>query len=328
MRLSKFFFSVLGSAMCITHGVHAMQLPPPPPQLDTVSVGSSTVAVVVNPHETGVNDGDLTAPCALCQAVQKFDRVSIDRLIAEKNLRIDTICTTCHMSPLSWAMDKAPAEFVTYIVQRQLKMLTPDNRVVLFCTTLDTALRQGRADVAFSLLRLVKDQDKKIFFMSKALLTAAEIGFATVIKDILYPLEWEGAFVDAVDADGNTPLMVASAHGRWQCVDLLLLSGADVNHQNKEGDTSLMVAVAGYHVDSILLLLKSNAHPLIRNRAGHTAISLARALGFYDKFAESFAAVLNKISIPDRPVATEVEIFTKILASLHPSVVPSHGSVK
>jgi ankyrin repeat protein len=265
------------------------------------------IEVVVDPSETGVSDVDLSAPCALCQAVRKFDRVSIVRLTARKNLHIDTVCTTCHMSPLSWAMDKAPAEFVVYIVQLQFKMLTPGNRDVLFGTTLDTALRQGRADVTFGLLRLVKNQDKKIFFMSKALLTAAEIGFTTVIKDILYPLEWDGAFVDAVDADGNTSLMVAAAHGRWQCVDVLLLSGADVNHQNKQGDTALIMAVSGYHVDSILLLLKSNAHPLIRNRAGRTAISLARDLGFYDKFAESFATVLNKISFPDRPVATVPE---------------------
>ena len=307
----NFIFSVLLVLTSNPAWCAMVHLPPPP--LETV-VTFDNVPAAVNeqqvPEPVGIDPSEpAPAPCALCNAVRNFDRVALVRLTAGFGLRVDTVCPHCEISPLSWAMDNAQAEFVGYIIQRQLAILKVGVKDVFFGTTLEDALRRGRADVTFDMLRLIKSDDKKIFFMSRALHIAAEIGFSSVVKDLLFPLKEKGTFVDVEDASGDTALTMAAAFGRLLCVKLLLLGGADVNHQNNAGYTALMLAIAGlagngHHVEVIIKLLESGSNPLLKSKDGITAISLAKAMNCYDTFAKAFETALFSLARPSRPVAT------------------------
>lgn len=53
-----------------------------------------------------------------------------------------------------------------------------------------------------------------------------------------------GANIDAIDNNGDTPLSVASWSGSEHVVGLLLERGANVNDKNNDGATPLHQAVA------------------------------------------------------------------------------------
>ena len=55
-----------------------------------------------------------------------------------------------------------------------------------------------------------------------------------------------GAYVNAVNNRGQTPLWFACADGQESFVKILLDAGADPNITNKGGDSSLHSAINGY----------------------------------------------------------------------------------
>ena len=61
------------------------------------------------------------------------------------------------------------------------------------------------------------------------------------------------------NADGWTPLMMASYAGSEECASLLLQVGADVRAVCKDGDTALHYASAQGHMDIIRMLAKAGA---------------------------------------------------------------------
>lgn len=52
----------------------------------------------------------------------------------------------------------------------------------------------------------------------------------------------DGADVDTVDADGNTPLMLASKIGNPRIMEIILAHNPDVNAKNNRDETALMTA--------------------------------------------------------------------------------------
>ena len=67
----------------------------------------------------------------------------------------------------------------------------------------------------------------------------------------------EGAEVDTADAEGNTPLMLASRGGHGRLVKLLVRKGATLDALNAEGTTAQQMATQ-YHQQGIAAFLRES----------------------------------------------------------------------
>jgi ankyrin repeat protein len=134
-------------------------------------------------------------------------------------------------------------------------------------------------------------------------------------------LDWPGALLDAPNASGETPLMMASLKGNRPAVESLLAKGAAVNRAGwtplhyaaagaqidimalllargaaleaaaPNGNTALMMAAGFGGIDAADWLLKRGANPTARNAAGRSAADLARSAGW-----DALAARLDRAS--------------------------------
>jgi ankyrin repeat protein len=99
--------------------------------------------------------------------------------------------------------------------------------------------------------------------------TAIRYGDASLIRKLL----GNGADVNGRDADGNTPLILASFYAGPECVAVLIERGADVNAANKAGVTPLIRAATNY--EKTRLLTAAGAKVRVRTALGNTPLLLA-----------------------------------------------------
>jgi ankyrin repeat protein len=92
---------------------------------------------------------------------------------------------------------------------------------------------------------------------------------AQVVRQLLD----NGADVNARDAEGNTPLILASFYASPECVALLIEKGADVNAANKAGATALIRAATSY--EKANLLVAAGANVRARTALGNAPLLLA-----------------------------------------------------
>jgi len=102
------------------------------------------------------------------------------------------------------------------------------------------------------------------------LIKAAEDGNVTKVKALL------DKRVDPDESDllGTTPLIIASGKGHLDIVLLLLKSGAYVDAADKNGLTPLMYAVP--HPKIVKVLLQMGASVSLENKMGETALDRAK----------------------------------------------------
>jgi ankyrin repeat protein len=101
------------------------------------------------------------------------------------------------------------------------------------------------------------------------LVTAIRNGDMQVVRKLLE----NGADLNARDAEGNTPLILASFYASPQCVELLIDNGADVNSANKAGATALIRAATNF--EKTRLLVDAGAKVRVRTALGNTPLILA-----------------------------------------------------
>jgi len=85
------------------------------------------------------------------------------------------------------------------------------------------------------------------------------------------------SFLDAVDAEGRTPLLLACKRASAPLVELLVSKGASVNAPAKNGDTCLMAGLRSQCVELLRVLLEANAE-LSRDQLAEHASALHFAL--------------------------------------------------
>lgn len=88
-----------------------------------------------------------------------------------------------------------------------------------------------------------------------------------------------GIVPDYRGKNGITPLMAAVSKGNFECVTMLIKSGADVNAKDDLlGETPLIIAALHGHSDIAAFLLISGADPSITRNSGETALDIAKEL--------------------------------------------------
>ena len=101
-----------------------------------------------------------------------------------------------------------------------------------------------------------------------------------------------GADVNLAVGQGRyTPLMLATTAGTADTAEKLVGKGANVNAKNPGGVTALMIAAAGNRPDIAKLLMKAGADPNAKSEDGRTALTIAEA-----NSSDAVAKVLREAS--------------------------------
>ena len=110
------------------------------------------------------------------------------------------------------------------------------------------------------------------------------------MKDLLA----EGADVNAMDKDGNTPLHIVTHSGHKEMIKLLISNGADVNAKGRFG-TPIHNAVSSGYKEIVQLLVDEGADVNAKEWRGKTPLDMATPLGRQDllKYQE-IAELLRK----------------------------------
>lgn len=110
---------------------------------------------------------------------------------------------------------------------------------------------------------------------TRPIMFALNHGYTVVAKILMHA----GADIDARDARGLTPLLIAcgkSAYGYKDIAEALIKKGALFNVRDSLGFTPLLLSLSGGSVDIAKLLIERGADVLASTRKGETALSLAK----------------------------------------------------
>ena len=86
-----------------------------------------------------------------------------------------------------------------------------------------------------------------------------------------------GDSTEHVNALGQTPLLIAAAHGHTDTVSALAGFLPDVNHRDHQGNTALMYACQRGNASMVDVLLQMGADTALRNHENQSAADMARA---------------------------------------------------
>jgi len=141
---------------------------------------------------------------------------------------------------------------------------------------LHEAARLGRDDVIPALLQAGADIEARDAKGYTPLILASYNGQATATT-VLLDLGADAAAGD--EARGNTPLMGVAFKGYAGIARLLLDTGVDVNQRNLAGQTAVMNAVMFGHVEIVDMLLAAGADMDVIDAAGNSPASIAAGQG-------------------------------------------------
>lgn len=106
---------------------------------------------------------------------------------------------------------------------------------------------------------------------------AAFAGNESFVKLLLAAPSTQQVSIDALDAEGWTPLHYAADRGHAGVVRLLLEEGANVNARDTSKRTPLHLAALSGRTDAVAALLREGASKTAKNAVGMTPLECARA---------------------------------------------------
>jgi ankyrin repeat protein len=118
-----------------------------------------------------------------------------------------------------------------------------------------------------------------------ALMYAALYGHVEIMEFLLTERDRKALEADinlAGEANGFTPLMMASMNGKLPAVKFLIARGAILNVEDKNGFTALMFAAGNNHFEVVRCLVEKGADTNIQGKDKWTALKWAEARGFND----------------------------------------------
>ncbi|WP_025770888.1 ankyrin repeat domain-containing protein [Thioalkalivibrio sp. HK1] len=133
------------------------------------------------------------------------------------------------------------------------------------------ALERRDIERALSLLANGADPDLRLRHGKTALMSAAKIGSAELVGEIIRL----GADINALNDNGGSALMFAAIPGDAETISLLIDHGAEIDHRGHFDWTALMVAASKGHAGGIRILLDHGADPAQQDSYGFTPLMRA-----------------------------------------------------
>ena len=109
---------------------------------------------------------------------------------------------------------------------------------------------------------------------------AAANGRDEALEELLRAGHQSSECLNATDAHGDTPSIMAARGGHLDCLSVLLEGGADPNAEtNGSRNTAMHVAALGDEKECLELLLRFDGDPTRASFSGHTPRALAERRG-------------------------------------------------
>ncbi len=288
---------------------------PPPDHTSEVEHSESAVAVSGS-RQLPATTSELTDLAELMKLVIVNNDLATLNHLLDRGVNPNTRCQDGH-TPLYWAIIYGKLEDIV----KTLLDRGADPNLPASCRFAPLLLAAMKADdkAVFLLLERGADLNGRDNSNCSALHLATICNNPTAITEIMNCLLDRGADINALDCDGQTPLLWAVKTGsivgintllqrganpdtpdKWgqtalikavlysvpakinSMVNSLLANGANPNKPGKSGETPLHLALQKDRRDTVDILLANGARANIPNASGQTALDIAAAKGVAD----------------------------------------------
>jgi ankyrin repeat protein len=264
-------------------------------------------------HGAHVNIRDATGATALMRAVY-FGRFDTVAALLEEGAEVDVADPINGTTPLHLAAGQGYPEIIRLLLAHGAFVDAKDRlgeTPLVQAANLQTAktlLRAGaNADVPKALCLAAGDGDGKlvellISYGADATPSRPCIGDTPLLEAISHS-KWDvvsilldhGADPNATEGSESAPLVFAASEGNADAVSRLLAHGARINEKDGSGDTALIAASQEGHKDVVRLLLDNGADVAVKDHNGATALAVARDMDTADLLLANGADVNDLI---------------------------------
>ncbi|CAD7701476.1 unnamed protein product [Ostreobium quekettii] len=203
------------------------------------------------------------------------DNINVLTLLLRQRLSVDAE-TEVGVTPVGDAAFMGNLGNVKFLLSEGGKM---DDGVTAVCGCMDTEDDEGAPDCPAGNCETeddIKELNEALGILPpKTLLEAVKAGNLTAVEAFIEA----GADVEAIDGEGNTPLIFAAVRGLDGIARALIQAGADIAAENNDGQTALGLAAFFGHRDIIEILLALGAEVDHQDIDGYAALHFAAEQG-------------------------------------------------
>jgi ankyrin repeat protein len=133
------------------------------------------------------------------------------------------------------------------------------------------AIYYGKIDMIRSLVDLKESINEECYFQKVPLMLASDLGNYEIVQLLMV----SGANIEAKDNDGMTALSFACRSGHVAIIELLLKSGVNIEAKDKNDWTVLHISCNNNQFDSVQVLLNNKANINVANDENQTPLYIA-----------------------------------------------------